>query len=234
MDFQILVEDVNNRLNPGKSGVSREKKNKLVQRDYDYTEKMVVASQPLKPLTPPPNIPSKEQGETENNNGIREQDPVQFPKSSQLILEELLASDDDFIIEHRCSDRANLPPFTEVATVPNTNYNNITPEEFVSSINKVYEEMMSWKKNLFLLPSGIAGRNFIKLLSEWLGNYNNTTTFQGIALKVVSVLPNLLLQKPTPKSKTKDNSSSYPLRWRAYVRKPESRDFRSLESELPS
>ena len=67
---------------------------------------------------------------------------------------------------------------------------------------------MSWKKNLFLLPSGIAGRNFIKLLSEWLANYNNTTTFQGIALKVVSVLPNLLLQKPTPKSKTKDHSKA--------------------------
>ena len=66
--------------------------------------------------------------------------------------------------------------------------------------------MVTWKKNLFLLPSGKAGKSFINLITEWLKNFNNGNSFQGIAWKVIMVLPNLLLQKPSKKRKAKEHS----------------------------
>ena len=68
--------------------------------------------------------------------------------------------------------------------------------------------MVTWKKNLFLLPSGGAGKKFIKLVKEWLSYYNIGNSFQGISLKVIAVLPNLMLQKPSAKSKSKDHSEA--------------------------
>ena len=62
-------------------------------------------------------------------------------------------------------------------------YNNTPGAEFADSINAIYEEIIKWRKNLFLIPSGQQGRKVIKLLSEWLTLYNNDT-FQGIAIKV--------------------------------------------------
>ena len=62
-----------------------------------------------------------------------------------------------------------------------------------------------WRKNLFLIPSGQQGRKVIQLLSEWLALYNINTSFQGIALKVFMVIPALMLQKPSAKSKARDH-----------------------------
>ena len=61
---------------------------------------------------------------------------------------------------------------------------------------------------MFKLPSGKAGKAFIKLLTEWLMKFNNKDEFMGIALTVYMTLPMILLQKPSSRSKAKDNSMS--------------------------
>ena len=58
---------------------------------------------------------------------------------------------------------------------------------------------------LFLVPTGNCGREYVKLVTEWLTNFNAGNTFHGIAMKVVMTLPNILLQKPSAKSKAKDH-----------------------------
>ena len=128
--------------------------------------------------------------------------------ASKDIIDEVSANDDTIIIEHRASDEVQLPNFIIVSPLPEADYNNVPPEQFVANVSSVYEEMVKWKKNLFLVPSGNAGKNFIKLMSEWLDSYTNATTFQGIALKVVNILPNLQLQKPSANSKTKDHTKA--------------------------
>ena len=44
--------------------------------------------------------------------------------------------------------------------------------DFEKNLSQVYETVVFWRKNLFLLPSGKAGRKFIgeasRLMSEWL------------------------------------------------------------------
>ena len=58
-----------------------------------------------------------------------------------------------------------------------------------------------------MIPSGKAGKEVITELSSWLNKFNNDTPFQSIALKVYMVLPSLLLQKPSWKSKVKQHSA---------------------------
>ena len=77
--------------------------------------------------------------------------------------------------------------------------------EFEKNLLQVYETVVFWRKNLFLLPSGKAGRKFIgevsRLMSEWL----HDSPMKDIAFKAIMVMPSLLLQKPSQNSKPKDH-----------------------------
>ena len=77
--------------------------------------------------------------------------------------------------------------------------------EFEKNLSQVYETVVFWRKNLFLLPYGKAGRKFIgevsRLLSEWL----HDSPLKDIAFKAIMEMPSLLLQKPSQKSKSKDH-----------------------------
>ena len=103
------------------------------------------------------------------------------------------------------TNRAFLPSFLPANLIPTQAYNNNSGEVFADSINVIYEEIIRWRKNLFLLPSGQYGKKMITLLSEWIKLYNDDTCFQGIALKVFMVIPALMMQKPSAKSKTRDH-----------------------------
>ena len=65
--------------------------------------------------------------------------------------------------------------------------------------------MFFWHKNLFLLPSGSCGKGYIeettKLLNEWI----HGSPLNVISFKAVMLIPNLLLQKPSKNSKSKDH-----------------------------
>ena len=52
-----------------------------------------------------------------------------------------------------------------------------------------------------MVPYGSSGKDYINLLAEWLNHLTSGNTFQGIAMDVFMTLPNLLLQKPSAKSK---------------------------------
>ena len=65
---------------------------------------------------------------------------------------------------------------------------------------------MKWKCNLFEVPRGKAGTLFVRELSHLIDAYSDATAMEGIALKGAIVLPALVLQKPSPKSKNKDRS----------------------------
>ena len=88
---------------------------------------------------------------------------------------------------------------------PASNMNNLTGEEFVRHINTAYNTIIKWRPNLLKLPTGKAGKVFIKELTKWLELFNNNSEFRSIALQVYHTLPALLLQKPTRNSKAKDH-----------------------------
>ncbi len=74
-----------------------------------------------------------------------------------------------------------------------------------ASIINAYDEIISWKKNVFLVPYGRIGRDFIDLLTMHINQWNNKSDKQQIALRAFFVLLSVGLQKPGPKSKAKDH-----------------------------
>ena len=99
----------------------------------------------------------------------------------------------------------NSPPFTPVQS-PNFCWGNKDGEAFTHSINLCYEEIAHWRRNLFKVPSGKAGKAFVLEVTRMFQAYANTSALENIALKAAMVMPALLLQKPHPKSRAKGHT----------------------------
>ena len=74
-----------------------------------------------------------------------------------------------------------------------------------SIITDAYNEIVTWRKNVFLVPYGKIGREFIDQVTLHINEWNSSSNNQKISLKAAFVLLAVALQKPSPKSKTKDH-----------------------------
>ena len=79
---------------------------------------------------------------------------------------------------------------------------------FERNLSLAYEKIVYWKKNLFLLPSGDAGKSFIDEMSLLMNEWIRESPLKEIPFKAIMVMPGLLLQKPSRKSKSKDHMTS--------------------------
>ena len=84
-------------------------------------------------------------------------------------------------------------------------WGDIDGTTFIERLELMYEKVVYWKKNLFLLATGKSGKLYIdesvKLLNSWVEG----KAPHNIAFKAIMIMPNLLLQKPSKNSKAKDN-----------------------------
>ena len=80
--------------------------------------------------------------------------------------------------------------------------------ELCEKVNTAYEKIAKFRKNLFRLPSGKVGKDFVLELAFWLRQFNRATKLNGIALKMVMIIPALLIQKTSAKSKAKQHTES--------------------------
>ena len=71
--------------------------------------------------------------------------------------------------------------------------------------NSAYEEIIKWRKNLFLVPSGATGKKFISECTRLITSWNDRSPICNISMKLFMLMPSLLLQKPNKKSKTQDH-----------------------------
>ena len=83
---------------------------------------------------------------------------------------------------------------------------NITLIE--SKIGSVYSEIVYWKKVLFLLTTGAAGKGLIEETIRLVNSWTYKLDLETIALKVLMIMPCLLLQKTFFNSKSKENSET--------------------------
>ena len=56
-------------------------------------------------------------------------------------------------------------------------------EVFVKEIDSIYEDIVRARRKLFKIPSGKAGKEFIKELTFWLRQFNTSSNLNSIALK---------------------------------------------------
>ena len=75
-------------------------------------------------------------------------------------------------------------------------------------INTMYKAIVFWRRNLFTLPSGAAGKIFIKESTRLINAWSMKPSIRPVALKLMNLMPALLLQKTSPKSKSKGHTKA--------------------------
>ena len=88
---------------------------------------------------------------------------------------------------------------------PNFSWGHIDASSFINQILRAYEEVIHWRKTLFLVPFGNTGKRFVSELARLYKAYAEGSALECIALKATTVFVILALQKPHKKSKSKDH-----------------------------
>ena len=83
--------------------------------------------------------------------------------------------------------------------------------------NAIYNETTKWKKNIFNIPSGAAGKRFVEESTRLISEWNNKSPLVNIALKSLFVMPSLLHQKPFKTSKSKDHIKCLERRFNLWI-----------------
>ena len=78
--------------------------------------------------------------------------------------------------------------------------------DFACDINEIYSEAVHWRRNIFMIPSGKVGKDYVREQARLFSAYAEKSALERVSLKAALVMPLLLLQKPHPKSKTKEHA----------------------------
>ena len=103
-------------------------------------------------------------------------------------------------IEHRAKQPVSTSP-SEQADIPSVvvkeekfYWNESKGSDFLRDLDTAYEQIAYSRQNLFLLPTGKAGKKFIREITRLINCWIDNTTLKPIALKSIMVMPALLLQ----------------------------------------
>lgn len=96
------------------------------------------------------------------------------------------------------------PTIERIQTIPV--WGSHTIEDLEQITDALYDEIVKWRKNIFMIPSGLAGKKFIEETTRLITNWNNNSQIGNVSMKLLFVMPSLLLQKPSKSSKSKEHS----------------------------
>ena len=104
-----------------------------------------------------------------------------------------------------CTTVPSLPSFNS-ATAPDFTWgSSVNGSDFCDQIQRAYESIVHWKHNLFLVPFGSVGSQFVTELAKLYDGYGSASPLESIALKAAMVLPPLLFQKPHRQSRSREH-----------------------------
>lgn len=109
-----------------------------------------------------------------------------------------------------------LPEFTPLAE-PKFTWGCKDGKTLCESIDAAYNEAVHWRRNIFKVPSGKAGREFILELARLFRSYGLASSLECVAIKAAMLMPLLLLQKPSLTSKAKDHAQHLERRLKAWL-----------------
>ena len=66
----------------------------------------------------------------------------------------------------------------------------------MEDIDKIHSEMVHWRHNLFMIPSGKQSKAFIYEMAQLFGGYTKATSIEGVGIKTAMVFPAWVYQKP--------------------------------------
>ena len=94
------------------------------------------------------------------------------------------------------SPAVTLPPYVELPA-PSFRWNDtIEGNVFCQKVSTAYDEIVHWQRNLFRVPYGRVGGDFVQELAKLFHSYGEAGALEAIALKAAMLMCALLLQKP--------------------------------------
>ena len=81
-----------------------------------------------------------------------------------------------------------------------------TNKQFEENVSSIYEKVVCWKMNIFLLPTGKGGRCFRDETTTLIGAWVRGSPLKNMELKAAIIMTCLLLQKPSKDSKSKEHT----------------------------
>ena len=109
-------------------------------------------------------------------------------------------------ISEESTSQTQLPSCVEPRnSISSARWGDLSGPEIAVQVNSAYDLVMTWRRNLFQVPTGKAGRLFIEELTKTIVNFTSSTALEEVALTMTMIMPALLLQKPSRKSKTKEH-----------------------------
>ena len=105
----------------------------------------------------------------------------------------------------RTSEQVRALPRFNPMSCDNASWQTRTGREFSDAINDAYSQIVHWKRNLFMVPSGAQGKRFVGELARLFNAFANESALEAFAVKAAMTMPALLLQKPSAKSKSLDH-----------------------------
>ena len=110
-----------------------------------------------------------------------------------------------------------LPPLPQMSDLSSFHWaGNVDGLSFSHSIEAAYNEVVHWRRNLFMVPSGKVGKRFVSLLATLWQAYAEASALESVAFKAAMVMQALLLQKPSLGSKAKDHVACLERRLKAW------------------
>ena len=99
---------------------------------------------------------------------------------------------------------AMLPPHDSLAEA-SFMWGLVTAPSFSASLSEAFDEVVHWKGNLFTVPHGSKGDQFVTELARLYRAYAEASALEAVALKATTVMTVLLLQRPHSRSQTRDH-----------------------------
>ena len=94
----------------------------------------------------------------------------------------------------RLTSIPNVPAITPMAN-PTFAWGVHDSATVMTTISSVYNEAVQWRRNIFPVPYGNAGKSFVSELSRLFRAYADGSALECIALKAITIASMLLLQK---------------------------------------
>ena len=111
------------------------------------------------------------------------------------------------ISKSKCTVNSQLRPELQPTTQNDIPvWGSHTFSDIEQIINATYEEVVHWRKNIFLLPTVAAGKLFIRETTRVLTLWLKDTRLGSLSFKALMIMPSLLLQNPSYKSRAKEHS----------------------------
>ena len=95
-------------------------------------------------------------------------------------------------------------------------WGTLSGEEFSHAVRSADVEIAHWGRKVFSVPSGKAGKRFVRAITTLLSSYAQATAMESVAMDAVMVASTLLLQKKNTNSDSKEHAKGLerrPIAW---------------------